>query len=56
VIGYIFVWAVLTLAVKVGTVLADHPIGWVGSAIIAAALTFAGVIIFVGDINIGSDD
>lgn len=56
VIGYLFVWGVVTVLVKVGTALADHPIGWIGSAIIAAALTFAGVVIFFGDVNIGGSD
>lgn len=48
-IGYVIVWAVVTILVKIGTAMMDHPIGWIGSAVIAAALTFAGVIIFVVD-------
>lgn len=49
-------WGVTTLVVKFLTTLVQHPIGWPGAAIIAGALVVGGVIIFVGDFNIGSDD
>ena len=50
IIAYGLIWAAVTLLVKAGVAVSGHSIEWLWAAVIAAALTFGGVLIIDGDV------